>query len=181
MTVDWKLNKLQREAQAKREQLDLLNRTIQGLDAMLEEARSFEGHFAEKLAAADRRIREVATLFGSDVAGPYIVQKGDPAECERRQGEREAIEREKAEEMARRTHTSYDSGSKLTFCELSPHDVIGQRARIVVFRDRVARELADVEAQMTPGELVESGVPAADYAEHRERVQALRERIGAAS
>lgn len=181
MTVDWRLNKLQREAQAKRDQLDHLNRTIEGLDAMLEEAQDFDGHFAQKLADAEQRIQAVSTVYDGNASAPFVLRRGNEAERERLIGERQVIERERDEERARRTTTGSDGVHTLSFCALDPGDVIRRRARVVIARDQVARELAEIEEQMTPGELVQSGVEAPDYAEHRERVAAIRERIGAAS
>lgn len=141
------------------------------------EALDFEGYFNERLAEAERRLSEVATLYGADGNGPYIVQKGASAEYERRLGERQQIECERDEERARRTTTGTDGYHTLRFCELRPDDVIGKRARVIIARDQVARELAEIEAQLSPGEMVQAGTPAADYLAHRERVATLRERL----
>jgi hypothetical protein len=186
MTVDWRLSQLQREAQAKREQLDNLNTYIVRLDAMLAEANSFEGHFNERLAEANRRAFEVAPRVDVNVgmafSFPYHVHPDHHDEHERRQARIREIEHEREEERARRTTTSHDgAGFTLSFCELDPGDISRKRSRLVMTRDAIARELAEIEAQLTPGQLVESGMPADEYVEHRQRVAALRERIGAAS
>lgn len=176
MTVDWRLNKLQREAQGLRERLDHLNRTIEGLGAMLEEARSFEGYFGKKIADAERRLFEVSPKYLPDA--PVVINwpsAADQVEAERLRAEIGTIEREREEERARRTTTGSDGFRTLTFCALRSHDVITRRGQIIIARDQIARELADVESQMTPGEIVQSGIPAGEYVEHRERVQALRQ------
>lgn len=182
MSTDWRLSQLQREAQAKRGQLDALNAQIERLGAMLAEARSFSGHFNERLAEANRRCAEVGQRVDVGTGGffgmPYHIHPDHPAELERRLDVVRGIEGERSAERERRTTTVQHGPHTLSLCELDPGDVITKRAHVVIRRDQVARELAAIEAQMSPGELVQSGVEAPDLAEHRQRVAKLREQMG---
>jgi hypothetical protein len=185
MTIDWRLNQQQREAVAKREQLAALNAQIERLGIMLAEAQAFEGHFAERLAEANRYAFEVGPRvdvnMGMDYGFPYWKHPGHPAEYERRTAVVADIEREQDEERARRTTTAQDGPHLLQFCALRSGDVQKKLDRAVMARDAVARELADSEGRLSPGQLVQAGVAAGEYVEHRQRVQALRERVEAAS
>jgi hypothetical protein len=182
MTIDWRLSQQQREAVAKREQLAARNAEIERLGIMLAEAQAFEGHFAERLAEANRYAFEVGPRvdvnMGMDYGFPYWKDPSHPAEYERRKARVQAIERERDDERARHTTVAFDGFYTLSFCALNPRDVQQKLERAVMARDAVARELADSEGRLSPGQLVQAGVPAPEFTEHRRGVAAARARAG---
>ena len=181
--MDWMTGKLQREAADKRALLDRLNAAIARTEEMLSEALAFAGFYGDRLAEIDRELGKVVPLFDAQ----FAHQVRFPTDAQRQREEalraqREVVEREMAAERAKRTTVSTDTaGLELRFCELDISHVTGRRDRLVMARDEVQRELADIEGKLTPGQLVQSGVPAAEYLEHRSRVESLRERVGGAA
>lgn len=170
----WEMTHLQREATTKRATLDGLNAALGNLETMLGEAQEFEGAYSERLADVERRISLVAR--GYALASPSVVQEGDPVEYERLVGERNAIERQRDAAMARVTTERSQGPNTLRFCALRSDDIIRRRQQVVAARDEVARELADIDARLSPGEIVQTGQPADEYLAIRQRIAEGRAR-----
>jgi hypothetical protein len=177
MSIDWRAADQTRTVQGKRAALATVDAQIADVEHDLEMARSFEGEFAARIASAERRVAEVSTAIALDGT---LMRRGDEAERSRTTAESSASRRERDDQIAARTITSRDQlGRELRYCPLRTHDVSKRLGHLRAVRGRIERELADLEGRMSPGQIVQSGVPAAEYEERRQRVAALRERIGA--
>jgi hypothetical protein len=177
---DWKTSELQRQATAKRNDLEALNGYIDRLGVMLAEANEFQDYYEQRITAIQDRMALVGPLFRAEDGSPArTVSPAQAAEYQRLRADLAATERECMETMARRTTTA-DDGLPRSICELVPGNIVRKRSQIIISRDAVARELAEIEAALTPGQLVQSGRPAAEYTEVRERVAKLRQQVGAA-
>lgn len=179
MSIDWRTADRIRIVQGKRRAIAVLDAQIAETEQDLATALTFEGEFSERLADVGRRISQVKPGY-SPYLGQVKAAGGTGADLVRLESERSVIERERDDELVAKTEASTDgAGFRITYCRLRVTDVKQRLTALGAVRGRIAQELADLEGQLTPGQMVQSGVPAPDYTEHRERVERLRAQVSA--
>lgn len=172
---DWRLSEAQTQVAAKRRAIDAVNAEIDGLEAMLETARSFEGEYAERIGSLEQRMASLKLRgfeAGSENGRPVLVgQKEAGRRYEELEAEHQAVQVEMQREKAARTGPD-------GFCRVSVLAIEKKLNYWRKVRGVAEEELRQLEARLTPGQLLATGRPAPDYQAHRERVNALRASVG---
>lgn len=184
--VDWRADELQRQVAAVRRNLESHDNAIGMLEQDLQIALSAEGEFRDDLAALNRQqfaLRTRPQVEYEDEKG--FMQFGYSPETLREYEQLgEAIKQREREYQqwvdARRVNTS-DGVLSSSWSPRSVTSVQQRIQRLRISRTQVANSLAALEAQLTPGQLCGTGVPAPDLVEHRQRMAKLRERLGIAA
>lgn len=162
--IDWRTADQVRIVQGKRREISVLDAQIAEAERDLATAQSFEGEFSQRLADVERRIGAASNGYSLN-AGLVRKAEGEPGDRDRLIDERSGIENERDAQIRAHTVTSADgAGFALSYCPLRTMDVRRRLHHLGAVRGRVAQELADLEGTLSAGELVQSGVPAADVA-----------------
>lgn len=179
---DWRADEKLREVEAARLSLAALDRAIVDLGRDLQIARSARGEFeADVRALVDQQfeLRRRPAVIYRDQDG--FEQFGPTPETQR-----EYDRLAEAIKTREREYTAWVDGRRVEYRDgpltnswspRNPIDVDRRVQGLRISRELAANRLAELESHLSAGELVQSGVPAPDYAEHRERVAALRARV----
>jgi hypothetical protein len=180
----WELSETQQQARAKRAEVATLDAAIANMTDVLAEAHQFEGEFTDRLQEIRSRmfaIRSRRYPVGTDSAG-YPVSGVPPeavGEYARLEAEAQRVERERQDLVAaRRVRTVDQAGMPGSWSRLSVVDVSKRLEWLRIAKSVAASALAELEGQLSAGEIVQSGVVAEDYATVRDRTRRLRERLG---
>lgn len=172
---NWRLTEAQTTVAAKRREIDVFNAEIGTLEGMLATARSFEGEYSERIGAIEGRMASLKLRgyeMGSEHGRPVLLgQKEAARRYEELEGELAAVQAERNREKAARTGPD-------GFCTVSVLAIEKKLRYWRTVRGVAQEELRNLEAKLTPGQLVQTGKPAPDYQAHRERVNALRASVG---
>lgn len=180
--IDWRLGEAQRAAQTKRRQLEALDEQLRNMETLLSEAQAFESEYEQRIGDVERQISAIVpgySLYGG------IVRAGDPSRAGELGPLRDQLaaligERDRA--LAARRVQAVDPISRdRSWSPLCSAQVDARLMNLRIVRAMAANELDEIESKLSPGELVQSGVPAGDYSDHRERVARLRQSVGGAA
>lgn len=181
--VDWRADELQRQVAAVRANLEAHDNAISTMEADLQIALSAEGEFRDDMAnlgAQQAALRSRPPERYMDSEG-FEQMGASPATLrEYEQLAHQIKQREAAHQRwvnARRVNGS-DGVITTSWSPRNAIDVQQRIQRLRVSRSVLANELERLEGQMSPGQLCQSGRPAAELIEHRQRIAGLRERLG---
>jgi len=184
--TDWRHAELVRDAGAARASVERWDRWISELDAMLVTARAAEAEFRDDLLRLRDQAAELRRTTPTDrmwIDQDGLPRTGAPPSAIRRHEEIMAALAERETEFNRwigeRTIRLIDAGGvDRSWSPRRLTDVEQQLGEARRGRAFAGVALEKLEAQLTPGERVQSGEVAPDYAEHRQRVQRLHQRPG---
>jgi len=186
MTADWRHAELVRDAGAARATVERWDRWVLELESMLVTARAAEAEFRDDLIRLRDEAAELRRTTPTDqmwIDQDGLPRTGAPPSAIRRHDAIMAALAEREAEFnrwaAERTVRVVDAGGvDRSWSPRRVTDVERQLGEARLAHTFAQAALAKLEAQLSPGQRCQAGEVAPDYAEHRERVQRLHQRLG---
>lgn len=182
MVGSWQHSQAQQQAVAAREQVTHFSRVIAKLESDREIAAAAEGEHRERVERITGRMAEIRSTrypirtvdgYPSDAVPAEIL-----GEYRWLEAELAAAESQRVRWIASTTIRGPDAAGVGRSYSLQASVVDGALGVVRTAHGVARAKLDEIEGRLSPGELVQTGVTAPDYAEHRQRVEALRQRIG---
>jgi len=174
----WQHTEAQQKAIALRAALAAAEQVVARFERDFQVASGYDREFRERRDAIRSAMAQIGPAIGMDGLPRRYQTPSEIDEYRRLGRELSDLEASRQRWISERATTWSDAIGRTQSYVLIPSDTERHLQAARQRRDVAAAALADVEATLSAGELVQTGVQAPEYAEHHQRVEALRQRLG---